>query len=1613
MPFNHFSKPMQFASLITMVMICPNYIASIFLFALLGICLVKVGRPLAHSVKIMTFAVLACALTNATAQSNGYVTFSNVSGPASTVNADASGTYRAFISGTVTATSGDAIVYVELREANKVLASASYDPGINPKTDMPTNGPRSFGLGTYLSAGTHVLYVRAYSYNGIELDTAYFSVNVVSQVSINGSTFISQTVPYGNQMEIGKTYSVSVTFKNTGNTIWVASGAHPYRLGSQNPEDNQNFSIGRVGLAYDVAPGGQYTFNFTVTPKTTLTSDPVFQWRMLSEGAEWFGDYSEAIRITLLIPGPTAYFTQPTSDVTVIAGTTVSFSGTATTGTGASISKTELLLNNVAFATGTTSVSGTRTLPMGFFEIVLRATDTRGLVNTASRYVTINPPAPTVAFSSPTNGATFNLTSGTTVSVPVTAVATPVSGTAVSSFRLYVDDALKQTFNANTINTSVALAEGTHTLGIEATNNYGVVSPRNTISIVVAGNVPTVTLTSPASNMTLAAQSGGSANLTISGNASSSGGVSITAFDLLDNGTVIKSAGATTNFVSSINLAVGSHALTLRATNASGRQGTSKSVTVTVVAAGSGPTVALSAAPTNVRVSGTQTATITFSAGSTANSGTTLKTLELFQGTDVAGYANSGTPVATTTVSSTSANWNPSVTVPAGVYQFKLRSTNSSGVAAESKSIFVNVTNSALLGTVIGVRTNTNGNAELFGWACQPGNATPLSYKMYLDAPTPTAGAVVLANGTANVASEPDNAAVQATCSTPGSAHHFVIDLSSYIAQYAGRSLYVAVQTADQSQGTTLPCADNSCTMPGTLRVALTTPQNGDKVSYPNPVFVRMQLTNYSGTYDEVGFFINGKWTPAQSDGTPGAYSASVSGLEASTTPYTVYAKARQGNISVLSMQNQFMVVPGSAFALTSPANGASLSVGTAQPLAATAPATVQSVKFFANGTLIGNGTNAGGTWSAIWTPTATGSFALTAIGYDGAGAQLYQSAVVNVTVAAASGSSPIPLPVNVTPPHLDAADAGTLPGELSVGDDGAATYKIDIAVPPGTAGMQPKLSLNYSSNGPNGMVGLGWSLGGLSTIHRCAKTLAQDGVVGRIGFNTSDRLCLDGMRLFRADGSNPGTDPAAQDAAYWATGGQYRTEIEGFARISRLSNGFKVDFKDGRIQFYGQNASSSDTSSAIPAQGRTNETLLWALARTEDRSGNYMTVQYRTDTNTGEYVPTQVRYGGNTTANQQPDLAIRFTYEARPDAQVQYMGGSRNDLRQRLINIQTFVNTNADGTGGTRVRNYIVRYSSSQNSHRSLVDSVQVCAATDSDCLPQTTFSWGRSALKLTKKRDWTQQVTGDNETFPMKVVSGDFAGDGTTINLYPTLGAPQCPQCVGNKIYPYTGHFIGDGYSVDVALPSGNKFSEVISGDLNGDGLADLVFIDVTSRNWAYCLALPSSSSSSLSFATCQLGPEALPARRIHIGNPDDLPNLVSLRNDGKVQLIAFDNAGKLKTCAYANGSMSCTTSTYNIPTDTPVFDVVPIDLSKQGMTDFYSVWFEESLNRSGVTLCNFYGNTLVCRTLDIGGGDYWKASAADLNGDGLTDLMYTRSNGASTVCLSKENDVDCGNT
>jgi GH25 family lysozyme M1 (1,4-beta-N-acetylmuramidase) len=127
------------------------------------------------------------------------------------------------------------------------------------------------------------------------------SMMVATALFTNGATYVSSSVPSG--VVTGKTFTASITMNNSGSIVWTNTGANPYRLGSQNPQDNTTWGFNRVALpSSPIQPGANATFTFTATAPLTAGSY-AFSWQMLQEGVQWFGG-TFTTHINVVIPGP-------------------------------------------------------------------------------------------------------------------------------------------------------------------------------------------------------------------------------------------------------------------------------------------------------------------------------------------------------------------------------------------------------------------------------------------------------------------------------------------------------------------------------------------------------------------------------------------------------------------------------------------------------------------------------------------------------------------------------------------------------------------------------------------------------------------------------------------------------------------------------------------------------------------------------------------------------------------------------------------------------------------------------------------------------------------------------------------------------------------------------------------------------------------------------------------------------------------------------------------------------------------------------------------------------------------------------------------------------------
>jgi len=425
------------------------------------------------------------------------------------------------------------------------------------------------------------------------------------------------------------------------------------------------------------------------------------------------------------------------------------------------------------------------------------------------------------------------------------------------------------------------------------------------------------------------------------------------------------------------------------------------------------------------------------------------------------------------------------------------------------------------------------------------------------------------------------------------------------------------------------------------------------------------------------------------------------------------------------------------------------------------------------------------------------------------------------------------------------AASPFTTEGKFSVGSDGSANYSIPIVVPPGTAGMQPQLALNYSSNGGNGIVGMGWGIDGLSQISRCPTTLEQDGVINGVTYTNTDRFCIDGQRLIATTDSyvtNPSDSTKkiySTTSAYGTNGTEYRTESANFAKI--VSYGvagtgpayFKVWTKSGQIIEYGNTADSG-----IEAQGKA-AIRTWGVNKISDTKGNYITVTYTEDNANGEAYVSRIDYTGN--ASSAPALTpyanVQFVYEARPDTTTIYQAGSVLKTTKRLTTIQAYSGTNL-------IKSYKLTYSNTGAYHTNtnnaadgtLLASVQECdGSATPGCKQTTSLTWVPGTVStspFSAAQTWPGLPAGATI-----VATGDVNGDGLADVIYQT----ETPAT--SYLYPVTLNLAistGSGFSnvgivgsqsVPCAISSGyggcqQYFKASVNlADVNGDGRADFI--------------------------------------------------------------------------------------------------------------------------------------------------------------------------------------------
>ncbi|WP_433017977.1 polymorphic toxin type 17 domain-containing protein [Kribbella sp. CA-294648] len=399
--------------------------------------------------------------------------------------------------------------------------------------------------------------------------------------------------------------------------------------------------------------------------------------------------------------------------------------------------------------------------------------------------------------------------------------------------------------------------------------------------------------------------------------------------------------------------------------------------------------------------------------------------------------------------------------------------------------------------------------------------------------------------------------------------------------------------------------------------------------------------------------------------------------------------------------------------------------------------------------------------WMPQWTSRRSTRAALLAIG-----AMLSLSVVPGAqgTAAVAAESGPLPLPsydaAAVANPSATTA-AGEVTdstrGEFSVSERGSANYSVPLRVVPGRGGFQPGLSLNYSSEAGDGQVGVGFSLGGLSKITRCAKNIGFDARSEGPRFDDDDRFCLDGLRLKAVVG------------IYGANHTEYRTVPDTQRRVFSLRPAgtgaegpasFTVESPDGVKETFG-----TDGSTTYVQVGGNQVAVTWSVAQAVNRSGGLIRYNYQSRVGGGSEIErwlSSIEYGGL----GKLDRRVVFGYETRPDPAFGFQYGIRREGLQRLRSVTMSI----DAGGWKQARQYKLVYQNLGSTKVSKLERITECGAVDTECRRPTLFKWSLGGVGFdagVEQLSPTQSLVPSTED--SQLVSADLNGDGRTDLAWP----------------------------------------------------------------------------------------------------------------------------------------------------------------------------------------------------------------------------------------------------
>ncbi len=612
------------------------------------------------------------------------------------------------------------------------------------------------------------------------------------------------------------------------------------------------------------------------------------------------------------------------------------------------------------------------------------------------------------------------------------------------------------------------------------------------------------------------------------------------------------------------------------------------------------------------------------------------------------------------------------------------------------------------------------------------------------------------------------------------------------------------------------------------------------------------------------------------------------------------------------------------------------------------------------------------------------------------------------------------------------AASERVPPKQPVASSNGSYSTSVNIVVP-GFRGLEPKIKLTYDSSRSvryeagrsNQLLGIGWSLQGVSTVERATPGR------GAPRYDNNDIFMLDRSELVDC---SIVTGPSAS----CSNGGTHSTRIESYRRIvfDAGVNEWNVWSRDGTKFTY----QSLGLISGIATPANLANNYRWRLTEATDTSGNKVTYQYNCASLPNCY-PQTVSYNGT---------EIKFWREARPAGEniVYATGEGLGQVADRIRAVTV-------STGGTLVRAYGLSYEQSPSTKLSRLIKVQefgrdaivdtngnITNAATASSLPASEFTYSNDSQSLVTS-SWTGAESGywglPGEIQQTRLVA-DFNGDGRSDVAY--IRAARQFHSGGSNNADYYSCAIrvsklllsnGSGFDqIITGLPTyttnsnnygggpqngacsiggleqGGKFlSNFTVGDFDGDGKSDIGFAItrvVVDNNGEAPQYAASAFFHMFSAARTYRSMGQIPGEIV-----TSVQAAGDLQNDGKTDLLityysAFvinngfpsGNFGTLAgnvTLAVSQGNSMSSTGVINLPSS---FRAEPGDFNGDGKGDL--VVLREISSSTAVTQIYLSNGSQLLSAPQFGGYSVplsvaafnWSWAVGDFNGDGRSDLL-----------------------